>query len=775
MSLRARLMTLMLLATLVPALLLAWRFYLDSQLAVQRSEQALVQAADNIVAALDRRVQGTAQLHYGLAHSRVLDDDDRDLCSVYLSDVREAYPQFTGIITVRPDGQLHCDSLRSGRQLDLTDRGYFKRARSGTRELILEPVFGRLTGTAVLQIVYPARRADDTLRFLLVASLNLHQFAEESRRQSMRQDVELVLLDSRGTVMAWTGARAGLPAPGTSIAQGPLFGLARARPQGGSGELADGAGRMQVWGVAAPHASGLHVMLGLPKDTLAADARHGLRQDLLALAAAALLLFTAMWVLAERGLRRPVGRITRMVRALGKGHLGTRIGAPYPRGELGGLMRALDGTAAALQQQREAIDALERQLRQAQKLEAVGTLAGGIAHDFNNIIGAVLGNLALARRDLADGRPADDSLRQIERAAQRARDLVHRIQAFSHADEPERRAQSLRRIVEEAVALVRVALPAGAALRTEVGADPCMVWGDATELHQVVLNLATNAWQALQGRPGTVVVGLEAEVLDADAQRRAPGLAAGPHARLWVSDTGSGIDDATRERIFEPYFTTKVGSGGTGLGLSMVHGIVSAHRGTIVVASRPGLGSTFTVYLPLLAERQAVEREEALRAETAAPPAPPAVPPPPAPNPPAAPSLRAAGAGSGARVLYVDDDEVMTLLVERLLAQAGYAVVCHNDAAAALAALRAEPDAFDVVVSDYNMPLTSGLDLARALAALRPELPVILSSGHIADELPALARECGVRALIGKENLVDELVPTVQRVLGETLVAGTGP
>jgi DNA-binding NtrC family response regulator len=151
------------------------------------------------------------------------------------------------------------------------------------------------------------------------------------------------------------------------------------------------------------------------------------------------------------------------------------------------------------------------------------------------------------------------------------------------------------------------------------------------------------------------------------------------------------------------------------------------------------------------------------------------VPPPPAPNPPAAPSLRAAGAGSGARVLYVDDDEVMTLLVERLLAQAGYAVVCHNDAAAALAALRAEPDAFDVVVSDYNMPLTSGLDLARALAALRPELPVILSSGHIADELPALARECGVRALIGKENLVDELVPTVQRVLGETLVAGTGP
>lgn len=746
MSLRARLMALILLATLVPALLLGLRFFQDSRSQIVNALRLLEQSAGNIVEALNDRVQGTAQLHYGLAHSRVLDDDERQACSEYLSQVREYYPQYTGIITVRPDGQLHCDSLRSGRKLDLTDRGYFKRVMTGARGLTLEPVFGRLTGTAVLQVVYPARRDDGVLRFMLVASLNLKSFTEDSRRQVLRQDSQLMLLDPRGMLLTWAGAGAPPVTVGSALGSNPLAVLARAHPRGGTGEIVGDDGVTRVWAVAAAPDAGLQVLLGVPRHALVADAEERLAEDLAVLAVSALLLFIGVWVLAEWGVRRQVSRITTMVRTLGQGDLAVRIAAPHPRGELGDLMEQLNGTAAALQQQRAAIEELGLRLRQAQKLEAIGTLAGGIAHDFNNIVGAILGNLALAQQDLAAGRPAEESLQQIQRAALRARELVQRIQTFSRADAPSLGRQSMRRIVEEVLPLVQVTMPAGATLRSELQSGECPVWADATQMHQVLLNLCTNAWQALQGQAGLVTVSLDSLAADApDRPSDVPHLPAGPLVRLGVSDTGSGIRTEHRERIFEPYFSTKGGSGGTGLGLSVVHGIVQAHRGAIRVDSRPGAGSRFTVYLPLLTGAE----------EVAAPTIP-------------ATSIASEPAGQGQRVVYVDDDEVIALLVERLLVRAGYRVRCHPSARAALAELNADPSACELVVTDFNMPDMSGLDLSHAVAALRGDLPVILTTGHIAEDLPEQARGAGVCEVIGKQNLLEELVPAVRRALAQT-------
>jgi signal transduction histidine kinase/CheY-like chemotaxis protein len=740
-------MALVLLATLLPALLVGWRFFRECEAEVAAATQSLSRAADRLADEMDQRVQGTAQLLFGLAHSRDLESGDRAKCSAFLSQVREAYPQYTGIISVLPDGSLFCDSLRSDRKLNLTDRAYFKRALAGRDELVLEPVFGRLTGIPVLQIVSPVRDDAGALQYMLVASLNLQKFAQGSWPQELGGAAALLVMDHQGTVLVWSGTDPARQAPGSSIKGSELLRLAETEgsgsgARGGIGEIGAGTDRAQVWAVAAASKTrnvGLHVMLGQPRQQLVADSRNRLRQDLVVLAVLALLLFVGVWLLAEWSIRRQVSRITAMVRSLGEGDLAARVPLPYPRGELGGLMAALNSTADSLQRQRAAIDELGLKLRRAQRLEAIGTLAGGIAHDFNNIVGAILGNLSLAQEEAQTGQPARESLGQIRRAALRARDLVERIQAFARQEKPSLSDELLRPIVQEVVALIQVALPPGAELRTELDDEAMPVRADLTQLHQVLMNLCTNAIQALQGEPGTVTVSLRAVTFGTGGAAPPAGLDAGRHAHLCVSDTGKGIAAEHLERIFEPYFTTKGAKGGTGLGLSVVHGIVAAHRGSMVVESTPGQGSRFHVYLPLI-DGQVQPAEPAAQA--------------------------AAPAGRGQQVLYLDDDEVMGLMVERLLGRAGYRVRCFLSAAQALAALRSEPSAYDLVLTDFNMPECSGIEVSRSVAELRPGLPVILISGHVFDTLVAQARRAGVLEVVRKQHLLEELVPAIARALG---------
>jgi PAS domain S-box-containing protein len=381
---------------------------------------------------------------------------------------------------------------------------------------------------------------------------------------------------------------------------------------------------------------------------------------------------------------------------------------------------------------------LETQLRESQKMEAIGTLAGGIAHDFNNILAAILGNVALAQQ--AGSGPDDAApLEQVRKAAVRARGLVQQILAFSRRQPHTLEVQPLRPIIEDAVSLLRPILPALVELDVRLAAQPLHAAADATQLQQVVLNLCTNAWHALQGRAGRITVGLDAVEPAAAAARALPALPPGPLAHLWVADTGCGMSEATRARVFDPFFTTKPVGQGTGLGLSVVHGIVATHGGVIAVESTPGQGSRFDLYLPL-------RPAQALPA-------------------PAGPAESARGHGE--RVVYVDDDPTMVLMVQALLRRWGYQVRCFGDPRAALDALRADPDAADLVVTDYNMPGISGLDLARELARLRPRLPVIISSGYLTEEIAAAAAQAGVRALLQKEYTLEQLAALVQRVLAE--------
>jgi CheY-like chemotaxis protein len=297
---------------------------------------------------------------------------------------------------------------------------------------------------------------------------------------------------------------------------------------------------------------------------------------------------------------------------------------------------------------------------------------------------------------------------------------------------------ALAPIVEEVIALLQASLPAGVEVSSKGTADAPCVLADPTQIHQVLLNLCTNAWQSLNNGAGHIEILLEEITLEAGAIHA--NSRAGRYAHMAVRDDGCGMEAAMIDRVFEPFFTTKGVGAGTGLGLSVVHGIVDAHHGGIRVESAPGRGTTVHLYFPAIRE--------------------------PAAQPDArSPASTAPRRGEGQQVLYLDDEEELVELVTALLGRNGYKVKGYTTSAQALAALCANPHDFDIVVTDYNMPDMSGLDVAHELARIRPDLPVVITSGYITDELQHAAEQAGVRQVIYKPNTVDELCNAVGRIV----------
>lgn len=382
---------------------------------------------------------------------------------------------------------------------------------------------------------------------------------------------------------------------------------------------------------------------------------------------------------------------------------------------------------------------LEAQLRESHKMQAVGTMAGGIAHDFNNIISAILGNVELAKQDAGAMSPALVSLNEIDKAGRRARDLVRQILTFSRNESPRRIPIQLAEVVHETMRLLKVALPPTVKMLVSIDPGTPPVLADATQVGQALLNLCTNAIQAIGAKRGTVSIELGHNLQTGTGQVERRGGVRGQHVRLAVRDTGSGIDADTLQRVFEPFFTTKPVGQGTGLGLAVVHGVMRTHQGTVDVQSTPDTGSVFTLYFPVVNDVVV--------------PAPVEVPKPKAVH------------GMGKHVMYVDDDEALVFLVERALTRKGFAVSTFTDPRLAVEALRARPLDFDLLVTDYNMPGYSGVELLREARLIRPELPIALASGYVTAEIEQSALNEGARALIHKPNDVDEMCETLQQLL----------
>ncbi|MFH0825073.1 MAG: PAS domain S-box protein [Pseudomonadota bacterium] len=382
---------------------------------------------------------------------------------------------------------------------------------------------------------------------------------------------------------------------------------------------------------------------------------------------------------------------------------------------------------------------LEEQLRQAQKMEAVGTLAGGIAHDFNNILMAMLGYTHLAKERLPENNPVIKDLDEVLRAGERARDLIRQILTFSRQTEQERSAVEVGLVVKEALRLLRASIPSTIEIRQEVDSEAGSVLADPTQIHQIVMNLCTNAFQAMEGDHGILTVSVASETIgEEDVTTRHPELDPGPYVRVTVSDTGRGIPREAIERIFDPYFTTKERGKGTGMGLAVVHGIISSHGGDISVYSREGEGTTFKVYLPSCAPiEQAVE-------EAAAP-----------------------MEGGTERLLLVDDEQQVAEMMRRLLTARGYQVTVLASPVEALSAFCAHPEGFDLVITDLTMPNLTGLELARAILALRRELPVILCTGFGEAVTSEKAAEIGIREILEKPVTPAALLGSVRNALSQ--------
>jgi two-component system, cell cycle sensor histidine kinase and response regulator CckA len=447
----------------------------------------------------------------------------------------------------------------------------------------------------------------------------------------------------------------------------------------------------------------------------------------------------------------------------------------YPENDaLGGLRHVVftfvDITAMRQMQQQQR--ALELQLAQSQKMEALGTLAGGVAHDFNNILAAILGNADLARQDLAPAAPARQSLHEISSAARRGRELVRQILAFSRQQPLARTPVCPAAIVEETCSLLRTAVTPNVQLIREVAPQGPAILGDPTRLGQVLLNLGTNAVHALQGRPGRVAFRVDAVGPDDPAlppemkeRCRAAGLGA---VRIAVRDDGCGMDEATRARIFEPFFTTKGVGRGTGLGLSMVLGIVEAHGGAITVDSQRDQGTTFTLFFPATREKPPEPEPDSglaplddgtMVAITSGEP--------PSPDPVSveSPVMSDTASPVPAHILYLDDDDTLVFLVRRLLERRGYKVTAVCDQQEAIDAVRSQPQGFQLLMTDYNMPGMSGIDVAREVLAINPALPVAVASGYISDELQAEAAAAGVTEVVFKTDAVEAFCEIVARLV----------
>ncbi|HSA96086.1 MAG TPA: ATP-binding protein, partial [Acidobacteriota bacterium] len=379
---------------------------------------------------------------------------------------------------------------------------------------------------------------------------------------------------------------------------------------------------------------------------------------------------------------------------------------------------------------------LQEQVRQAQKLEALGTLAGGIAHDFNHLLGAIVIYTELALLETDKDCPARESLPLVLKAAQRGKELVEQIVTFGRKQEWEKSPLVIAPVVREALKLFRATFPGTIAVDETIASDDAAVLAHPAQVHQILSNLLQNAALAMRDKPGRLEVRLDAIQVDAEMSARHAGLTPGPCVRLTVADSGCGMPPEVLKRVFEPFFTTRSPGEGSGLGLSVVHGIVKGCGGAITAYSEVGKGSVFNVFLPLIHEGRTKEAEPMPEAEA-----------------------------GRERVLLIDDDPTQLQSLARMLERLGYRVTTRASGRAAAAAFRNDPDAFDLVITDQTMPHMLGLDLARTLVGLRPDIPIVLVTGFSEKINGSVVGKDGIRAVIMKPFSMREISAVIRRVL----------
>ena len=378
---------------------------------------------------------------------------------------------------------------------------------------------------------------------------------------------------------------------------------------------------------------------------------------------------------------------------------------------------------------------LEKEHRQRQKMEAIGTLAGGIAHDFNNILTAIIGYSEIVMNSLENNTSVQKDLDQVLRAAGRARDLVKQILTFSRGTEQELKPVQVNLVVQEALKLLRATLPMTIEMSQDIKSSS-LIMADPTQIHQILMNLCTNARDAMIGKGGKLTVTLCDTISGHDFTCKYSQIKPGKYMMLSVKDTGCGMTPDTIERIFDPFFSTKDTSKGTGLGLSMVHGIVKGIGGTITVESEPDKGTTFSVFFPIIDDREISDH-----------------------------TIRTPISGGTERILFVDDEKIIAEMATRMIEHLGYEVSANTDSTEALEVFRSSPHMFDLVITDMTMPGMTGVDLAEELMKIREDIPIILCTGYSESVTEESAKDMGIRKFVMKPFVMERLATVIKEVL----------
>jgi signal transduction histidine kinase/CheY-like chemotaxis protein len=624
---------------------------------------------------------------------------------VRLKDRVSGLPHIRALLVLDRTGRIVLSTdERSEIGADYSQRSYFShhRDRAASGRYVSEPFQGRITGRWAFAVSEPIRDRAGRFAGVVAALVDIEYFDRLYRLLDLGEEGFVSLLTRDGMLVTRVPPRPDLFGKKVAETEASAQVALDARFSGWSISAVDPQIRV-LMSIAPIVDSSLVVAVGAPERTVLApwrtEAARVIARTLLTSAA----MIALLW-LAARELTRRAQADLRMQES-----------------------RRL----AQLEQER-----LQGRLRQAEKMEAVGRLAGGIAHDFNNILGGILGYGEMLMESAAEGSEEQRYARNLLIAANRARDLVEQILAYSRTQKVVRGPVEIGRIVRETLEVIRGSLPGGIALELALPETPLAVMGDPTQLHQVVMNLCTNAIHAM-GDAGRLTVSLQAVDLENELTVAQDTLAPGPYVKLVVSDTGSGMDQATLAHIFEPFFTTKEVGRGTGLGLSLVYGIVADSGGAVHAASEVGRGTTFEIYLPrtLLGKTIAEEAQGPIER------------------------------GHGERVLLVDDEKPLLIMTAELLTRLGYDPAPFSDARAALASLEAMPEAYDVVLTDETMPGLTGTALAQAVRKARPGLPVILLSGYSGPLLSEMARGAGVREVLSKPIHSRELASALARAL----------
>lgn len=381
---------------------------------------------------------------------------------------------------------------------------------------------------------------------------------------------------------------------------------------------------------------------------------------------------------------------------------------------------------------------LKDKLLQAQKMEAIGTLAGGITHDFNNILTPILGYSEMALATIPSGSTAASQIQEVLKACNRAKDLVKQILTFCRQTDQNLKPLKIQFVIKEALKLLRASIPTTIEIRENIDPECDAVMGDPTQIHQIIMNLCTNAYHAMREKGGVLAISLSPIELDANTLKNKINIKAGLYVQLEVSDTGHGIDKTILEKIFEPYYTTKANGEGTGLGLSLAHGIVKNLNGEIIVYSEPQLGTTFRVYFPAITDE--IEEQTVTDIKTGFP-------------------------SGNERLLVVDDEEAIAALMQQVLGSLGYKVTAVTSSVEAFRILKAEPENFDLVITDMTMPHMTGQELAKEIFRIKPEMPIILCTGFSELITKEKARKIGISKFITKPISPKDLAKYVRDIL----------